>query len=230
MKLACVIPVYNEENLIGGCIDNIKPYVEEVLVLVSKRPYYKSYLNMDNTAAIANSRGADVIIQHWSEEHHQRNMGNMILKNYDWVLSMDADMRYTKDNIERLIRFLEETNADAVMVHHECYWKDHNNVLIDDFTPIVAARPKVRYFHINCAESKFSLALCPDAVVHHFAWSIPKDILKKVMTYGHSNEFDGEKWYKEVFLKSTNEEAVMPDGKRIKTFFKPIPEEIKRFL
>lgn len=230
MRIICVTPVYNEENLIKGCIDNMRPYVDKHMFLVSQRPYYRDYDAPDRSAEIANENGCFVINGKWDQEHKQRNTGNIMSRDFDWVLWMDADMRYTEENINRLIDYLKNTDVDVVLGRHKSYWKEVGNLVEDDFTPVLACRPHVRFIHIAVVGRDVSKEICPDLFVHHLAWCAPKDIKKKVMTYGHSNEFDGEYWYNNHFLNSDDDEAVFPDGKILKITKEDFPQELVQFI
>ena len=81
-KISVVIITSNEENNIGRCIDSVLTIADEILVLDSN--------STDNTASIANGRGARVILEPFSGYIDQKNKA-VKLATYDFVLSLDAD-------------------------------------------------------------------------------------------------------------------------------------------
>lgn len=231
MKFAVAIPAYNEESLIGGCIRNIKPYINDVLVLVSEKPYYREFDAPDKTRDISEKLGCDVVCGQWKEEHEQRNLGNILLKDYDWIVWMDADMRWTKNNIFRLLSYLKVSDCDAVMANHRSYWKEIGNYIVDDFKPIVAVRPNVRFYKICSVDpATYNVTFFDGATVHHLAWCSPKDIRKKVMTYGHSNEFDGESWFYKYYQSWVDGKVIMPDGRSYNIEKDVFPEELLNYI
>ncbi len=84
VKISVVIPVKNEEARIGRCLNALKGWVDEIIIVDDHSD--------DRTVAIAREQyGAKVITQaldkDWSK---QRNTGAAISSN-DWILQLDAD-------------------------------------------------------------------------------------------------------------------------------------------
>lgn len=228
MRLAAMSIAYNEERLIRGCIESFKPFVERHIVMLSEIPYYGVPEPMDLTRDIAESLGAEVVSGVWKKEHEQRNLGLILLKDYDWILVSDADMWFTKETAEGLIRFLEKTKVGAVVMAQKAYWYDIDHALInDDFKPVVAVRPNVRFVDIGCVDTQWVVA---DGRLDHINWCKPKDILKKVTTYSHSIEFNGESWFYRHFKDWNGGKAIMPDGKEFDVEYSPLSEELRCHL
>lgn len=229
MRIAAVTPAYNEKVLMRGCIESLRGLVDTHVVLVSERPYFGQADKDDGTADLASELGALVLKGVWEMDHHQRNTGIKLLKDYDWIITTDVDMWMTKAQQEILRKTLKETSAEALVTPQISYWKDINHQIVDDgFMPVIAIRPHVRFVHIGNVGCPWKPLHVP--VIHHLAWCEPKDIYKKVITYPHAPEFNGHKWYEKNY-KSWQESnyADLPD-RRYKISKVDFPEELKAYL
>jgi glycosyltransferase involved in cell wall biosynthesis len=227
MKIAAITPVYNEEKLISACVKCWEKYVDQHIVLVSEKPYYGEGV-ADNTADIAEELGADVIRGTWSLDHEQRNLGLKILKDYDWVLCIDSDEFITSDHFEMLYNNLVKAKASAYTVNHYPYWKDTNHVIKDTFQPLFATKPNNRFSHIRNINAPFSHM--DDVFIHHLSWCEPKDILKKISTYAHADEFNPELWYNTHYANWKEGEMAVFPRESFPIEKRALPEEIKRLL
>jgi glycosyltransferase involved in cell wall biosynthesis len=81
-KLSVVVISYNEEKNIGRCIDSVKEIADEIILLDS--------YSTDRTVAIAESKGAVVIQEHFKGYIQQKNRA-VELASHNFVLSLDAD-------------------------------------------------------------------------------------------------------------------------------------------
>lgn len=229
MKLGAVTPAYNEENLITGCIKCLEDFVDTHIVLVSERPYYGQAEELDKTAEIAESLGAEVIKGTWSLDHHQRNTGIALLQDCDWIICTDVDMWITKEDMQRLIKKLETTDSEAFIIAQQAYWKDIDHVLVnDDFKPVIAIRPNVKFTHIGCIDRQAEVI--EDIKIHHINWCEPKNILKKVTTYSHAPEFNGELWYKTHYENWKDEKFAVLPNRTFEVDRQPLPDELRAYI
>lgn len=82
MAISGLIITFNEEKMIGKCIEALFRVCDEVIIVDS--------LSKDRTVEIAKAKGAVVIEQPFLGDGHQRTHGLLFCKN-DWVLNLDAD-------------------------------------------------------------------------------------------------------------------------------------------
>ena len=82
MAISGLVITYNEEKMIGKCIDSLFKVCDEVIVVDS--------FSKDKTVEIAKSKGATVISQKFLGDGPQRTHGLPFCKN-DWILNLDAD-------------------------------------------------------------------------------------------------------------------------------------------
>jgi glycosyltransferase involved in cell wall biosynthesis len=230
MKIAAFSPVYNEESLIKGCIESFRGVVDRHIILLASQPFYGTPSPSDRTKEIAESLGATVVSGNWKNEPAMRNCGNLLLRNYDWILVNDADMWWQRRELYKLLETMRTTTKNAICSPQLAYWYDTNHVLVGDgFCPVTALRPNVRWHSVACVNCDYELST---AVVDHLNWCAPKDILKKVQTYSHANEYTGAKeWWENNWVGwQEGSPAIMPDGKFFDVAYNPLPQELRKYL
>ena len=110
MRVAALVPAFNEAVWIGDVVDGLRGAVEHVLVVDDG--------STDGTGRVARGRGADVL-------SHSRNLGKgqavragidaLAPRGYTHVLIMDGDMQHLPSEAPRLIQAAAETDADLVL-------------------------------------------------------------------------------------------------------------------
>ncbi len=227
MRIAAVTLAYNDETIIGGTIKCLKDFVDEHFVILSEKPYFGHAAPMDKTREVAESLGAHVISGVWPLDHYQRNLGNMLAKGYDWVLTFDSDELMTKEELTKLVKFLETAPLDAYTVKPEVYWQtfDYRLRPIPEYEPVIATRPHVRFNYIRNIEGAFGKY---DGIMHHVSWCAPKDVHKKVINYAHATDFNGEEWYQKHYLNWRAGDPVVLPTDTFKAVYNPLPEELRR--
>lgn len=236
MKLAALSLVYNEEKLVEGCVKSLRPFVSQHMMVVGLKPYFGKAEPADRSFVIAAELGATCLSGIFKMDHNQRNAGLDMLEangGYDWILCSDVDMWFEHKTVEALIERLKTVKEDAVVMKQYSYWKDTNHRLInDDFMPVVAIRPHVRFSYIGNVDCPY--AKIDDLYLHHLAWCAPKDIYKKVMTYSHHQECGGatfwEPWYKQYYLGWKEGQKAIFKNARFGVEVNPLPEELRAYL
>jgi glycosyltransferase involved in cell wall biosynthesis len=109
MKVSCVIPAYNESQHLGSVLDQVKPLVDEVIVVDD--------CSLDDTSAIAAAHQVTVL-------RHLINRGQgaaletgdeyALSHGADIVIHFDADGQFKAAEIKSLIAPLLSGQADAV--------------------------------------------------------------------------------------------------------------------
>jgi glycosyltransferase involved in cell wall biosynthesis len=115
MKLAIIIPAYNEERTIGQVIQQVAavnlPVVEKVIIVVDDG-------SSDHTANIARSRGA-IVVSHILN----RGVGGALGTGFeaalrlgaDILVTFDADGQHSPDDIRKVIEPIQTGRADVVV-------------------------------------------------------------------------------------------------------------------
>ncbi len=112
MKVAALIPVYNEEDRIGGVVERIKQLkiVEEIVVVDDG--------SKDRSSLEAKKAGATVL-------RHPMNRGKgealktgfkyILKKNLEGVITLDGDGQHAPEEIPKMLKKAEESGADIVV-------------------------------------------------------------------------------------------------------------------
>jgi len=104
VPVSVVIITYNEERNISRCIESVKTWAAEIVVVDSG--------STDRTCEIAATMGAK-IIHHAFEGHiEQKNFAASQAQN-DWVLSLDADEAVDEELSESIQRVMKKPQADG---------------------------------------------------------------------------------------------------------------------
>ncbi len=208
MKISGLIITFNEEKMIGKCIDALFRVCDEVIIVDS--------LSKDRTVEIAKAKGAIVIEQPFLGDGPQRTHGLSFCKN-DWILNLDAD------------EFLD-VDAEDFIVKEKYLKGDYDafsfrikNFLGDKLIDFAGWYPdhKVRFFNKTTAGPSKSIvhqqiiATNEKKVpVHilHYGWESLEQIISK------KNQYSG--WHAQQFFDQ---------GKKINAF-KPVLNGLVAFI
>jgi glycosyltransferase involved in cell wall biosynthesis len=89
MKISVVLAVYNEVENIAACLESVKSFCDEIIVVDGS--------STDDTALIAKKCGAHVIVTDNKPMFHTNKQMAIDKARGDWVLQLDADERITPD-------------------------------------------------------------------------------------------------------------------------------------
>ncbi|HEY3839930.1 MAG TPA: hypothetical protein VGL72_25340 [Bryobacteraceae bacterium] len=225
MRLAACTVAYNEAEWIETCIGQLRGYVNRHLVLVSSQPWYGASERDDGTADLAAAAGAEVHVQHWKSETEQRNWGLEKLRDFDYVLILDADEFFVRSEMRRLLGLLSAYREPCFRCREmRTYWKSSEWVCdpIDSFSPpVIVVDPKaVRFRHfreVSSLASNTSPVAEPilPVTLHHMSW-VKSDtkIREKIQTFSHA-EWVHTDWFEKVWLNwSPGMEEIAPYGDR----------------
>lgn len=113
VRIAAVVPAYNEATRIRNTILDLREYVDEIIVIDDA--------STDETGAIAEDLGAKVI-------HNETNLGYLgsikngfEVANMDVVVTFDADGEFKARDIPRLIKPIQNNEADMVQGNRHFY-------------------------------------------------------------------------------------------------------------
>jgi len=115
MKLAIIIPAYNEESLIGQVLEQVQSVdlegIEKEIVVVDDG-------SSDKTKEIARSKGA-MVVRHIVNRGVGGAMGTgfeaALRRSADVIVTCDADGQHSADDIGRVIEPIRLGQADAVL-------------------------------------------------------------------------------------------------------------------
>lgn len=226
MRYGSVAIAYREQRFITPHLKHLPDWVEP-LVLVSTKPWFGEDSGSDGTAQLAKDAGAAVIETYWQDETQQRNTGQDLHMDKDWIIVLDPDEFLDNENWDKLKDFLETTDADAVIVDHQrVFWKNKEVSPCKDYQQLIAVRPNVRFVDKRVVGSPYVVA---PVELLHFSWSrTDEEIWDKISHYAHAYDFDTKYWFDTVWKsnKQTNLHPVSPDV--LGGLIEPkLPKEIK---
>ncbi len=96
--LSVVIITLNESRNIGRCLESVRRVADEIVVVDSH--------STDDTAEIARSFGARVVLQAFLGYGAQKNFANA-QASHDWILSLDADEALSPELEKSILAFKE---------------------------------------------------------------------------------------------------------------------------
>lgn len=110
-RISVVIFTKNEEKNIGGCIDSVKSFAGEVVVIDMQ--------SKDDTVKIAKSLGATIFpVKDYKWVEPVRNFG-INKAQYEWVLVLDADERVSPTLVKKFVEIIREDKFDAVKIPYK---------------------------------------------------------------------------------------------------------------
>ena len=110
MKIAALIPAFNEARTIGTVVSGIAPAVDAVLVVDDG--------SSDDTAARARAAGAEVLSLAANSGKGvaiRAGLARLLTASFTHVLFLDGDLQHRPDEAPRLIEVASRTGADLVV-------------------------------------------------------------------------------------------------------------------
>jgi glycosyltransferase involved in cell wall biosynthesis len=114
--LSVIIITKNEAKTIARCIQSVA-WADQIIVVDSGSD--------DATVAIARSLNAEVIVTDWPGYGPQKQRALELAKE-PWVLSLDADEYLTEDGKEKLLKAIQNNQADAFRLPIKMVFQNQN--------------------------------------------------------------------------------------------------------
>lgn len=256
-KFATHVLLFGQDKWIMRNIANAYPHVNKIYIAYSELPWTYNpnarnlYKNSFDLNIIRNSEFADkihIIEGLWDDEEAQRNAcAEQAAKDgMEYLIIHDADEFYFHEDFENLKRYINNNpTADYYKVGWLCFWKSFNYVLLTPNGQPICGYPE---FAINLKNgvrfqskrrpdrSKFLIIPTEHGACYHGSYVLTnEELLQKINSWGHTNDFDKEKWYNEKWLKwnenTLNLHLVTPnDWSKAKKYNGKLPEVISDMI
>lgn len=105
---ACMI-VKDEEELLPGCLDSIRDWVDEIIVVDTG--------SSDGTVEIAESYGARVFHQQWAGDFAKHRNYSMEQASSDWIFIIDADERMHQEDVPLLLNHVNAGRFGIISIN-----------------------------------------------------------------------------------------------------------------
>ncbi len=168
---ACMI-VKNEEEMLPGCLDSIRNWVDEIIIVDTG--------STDKTVEIAKSYGAKVYFQKWENDFSKPRNLSLSKATCDWIFIIDADEEFVPDKLPELRKALNnekfrilsidvyniEPDTGAVssfLPSNRFFRRDagfyyegivHNQLIYEKNEPILRADVKIKHYGYNLSHDK----------------------------------------------------------------------------
>jgi len=126
---ACMI-VKNEEELLPACLDSIRDWVDEIIVVDTG--------STDKTVEIAESFGARVCHHVWEGDFSKARNYSLQYATKDWILVIDADERVPAEDVPIIVRTLVDSSHPIISVNVLNKYEHNRNLTV--------FLPSVRFF------------------------------------------------------------------------------------
>lgn len=235
MKFAMMIIAYNEQDIIRGCLEGFQDV--DKFVSISK-PWSGKHVAFDKTKEYAIEKYATVFLNDFASEKDQRNfvMEKLQQSGYDYVFIVDADEYYLREDVVKMINFVEQhPESERFNVGPTAYlWKNAEWETLPRFNNVIPVcyKSNMRFDGFRNIMTPKTLILPEDIKLYHFSFAGRDDrILNKLEHFSHSHEMDSG-WFDRVWKKWTPEMEDLHPHLNAGHIFKkaipfPCPEEIR---
>jgi len=121
LKITAVIPVYNEASRITAILKQVRPVVDQVIVVDDA--------SRDATAELARKCGATVYVQEQNKGYIEAVKYGIRKADGDIVVTLDADGEFSARDIPALIQPIIDGRADMVQGHRSVVPRPSEKVL-----------------------------------------------------------------------------------------------------
>lgn len=121
IKITAVIPAYNEAGRIIRTLNQVKPFVDEIIVVDDA--------SLDATADLAKKHGATVFTQTKNKGYISAIKYGFRKANGDIIITLDADGEFSANEIPDLVKPIIDGSADMVQGHRNFVPRPSERVL-----------------------------------------------------------------------------------------------------
>lgn len=118
MKLSVVLATFNEEKNLSACLDSVKDWCDEIIVVDGS--------SADNTVAVAKKYGAHIHITSNPPNFHINKQKAIDLAKGDWILQLDADEYVTPELRSEIEKSIQKKEING-------YWIPRKNFFLGRF-------------------------------------------------------------------------------------------------
>jgi len=118
VSISACLMVKDEEELLPGCLDSVRDWVDEIIVVDTG--------SGDRTIEIAKSYGAKIFHQPWEGNFSKHRNYSIEQASCDWILIIDADERICQEDVPPLVQFLNQGQAPIVAINVYNVYRDKN--------------------------------------------------------------------------------------------------------
>ncbi|MBN1213695.1 MAG: tetratricopeptide repeat protein [candidate division Zixibacteria bacterium] len=118
VSLSACLMVKDEEELLPGCLDSVRDWVDEIIIVDTG--------STDRTIEIAESYGAKIFHQPWEGNFSKHRNYSIEQATCDWILIIDADERICQEDVPLLVEHLNRGQAPIIAINVYNVYRDKN--------------------------------------------------------------------------------------------------------
>jgi tetratricopeptide (TPR) repeat protein len=166
----CMI-VKNEEVLLPQCLNSVKDFVDETIVVDTG--------STDKTVEIAEHHGAKVYHHPWENDFSKHRNQSISYAQGDWILIMDADEILRKGDGPKIREVVANNETDSVLVTVVNYFNQGAAQSWANQVRLFRRKPEIFYDGIvhNQLSGYDSPVSCP-VYIHHYGYDLVPKMMK----------------------------------------------------
>ena len=225
MKFATYVMTFDQGQWIMRNLENAYSHVDHIYVMHSELPWGHNpsaritYKNKFDINIIKQSKYIDkitIIEGDWMSDTDERNYCLQRAKEdgFDYIMVQDADEFFFHKDFEKILQLVKDNpEVDVFAIDLYAFWKSFKYIIISNDKgkiggtnqTIVNLHTVNKYDYIRNVHGGNHMTL-PEVICYHGSYVLSDEQLyRKIKTWGHSMDFDSDKWYNEVWLPWTLE-------------------------
>jgi glycosyltransferase involved in cell wall biosynthesis len=141
-KLSVCLIVRDNEKIIYGCIESIRPWVDEIVVVDTG--------SRDKTKSICEALGARVFDFEWCDDFSAARNESLRFASGEWILWMDSDDVIPEEQGRRLRELIDgphDSRRLGYVMQVRCISKFANEMTVVDHVKMIRNLPGIRFEH-----------------------------------------------------------------------------------
>lgn len=222
MKIASHVLLFGESNynLILKNIQNSYNFVDKIYIAYSEIPWnyrpenrelFKTKLDLSIITDSIYFDKVEIINGIWNKEEEQRNacLDKAKEDGMDYLLIHDSDEFYFYKDFEKIINFIKTyPNFSVYKCPWISFWKNLNYIMIKEDGEKIMGYPEIalnlnkNIRFTNCRSLRDeNYVIIEDVLNYHLSYVLSdEEVYKKINVWGHSHQFDTQKWYENKWL------------------------------
>ena len=137
LKISACMIVKNEEAFLSRCLDSIKEFVDEIIIVDTG--------STDGTVEIAKKYTDKIYFHPWKDSFSEARNHYLKYATGDWIFQIDADEEMVKEDIPVLMKAVQNKEIDAIMVQIISIFRQGENESRHNVERIFRNNGKIRY-------------------------------------------------------------------------------------
>ncbi len=168
----CMI-VKNEEELLPTCLESIRNYVDEIIIVDTG--------SIDRTVEVATKYNAKIFHHPWENSFSKARNFSLKYATCDWILILDADEQIDVDDAHRLKPLLSESDADLIYLQVLDKTLEDEIVSVSNSERLFRNHLGIQYEGIvhNSLKYNCSTEIANDIKIFHYGYNLDEEKMER---------------------------------------------------